>query len=194
MNVLIIPEDFRKDQYVLKPIMEALLDAAGKPRANVRVCMDPLLGGIAQATNWDRIEEIIDRYRGMVHLFILAVDRDGIEARRSVLDGIEQRAAARLQQQRLFAEHAWQEIEVWAIAGHDLPAGWSWSAIRADPHPKERYFEPLAASRGLDKEPGGGRKTLAIEAARNYKRIRERCREDLGVLEMRLRAAFTVAG
>lgn len=190
MNVLIIPEDFRKDQYVLKPIMEALLDAAGKPRANVRVCMDPLLGGIDQATNWDRIEEIIDRYTGMVHLFILAVDRDGVATRRAALDAIEARATAKLRAQRFYAENAWQEIEVWAIAGHDLPAGWSWSAIRADPHPKERYFEPLAASRGLDKEPGGGRKTLAIEAAKNYKRIRERCREDIGALEARLTAGF----
>ena len=35
MNVLIIPEDFRKDQYILKPILEAMLAAVGKPQAKV---------------------------------------------------------------------------------------------------------------------------------------------------------------
>ena len=49
MNVLIIPEDLRNDQYVLKPIISALLQNLGKPRANVQVCRDPLLGGIKQA-------------------------------------------------------------------------------------------------------------------------------------------------
>lgn len=29
MNVLVIPEDFRKDQYVLKPIVAAMLGSIG---------------------------------------------------------------------------------------------------------------------------------------------------------------------
>ena len=37
MNVLIIPEDFRKDQHVLKPILSKMLAAAGKPKANIDV-------------------------------------------------------------------------------------------------------------------------------------------------------------
>lgn len=41
MNVLVIPEDFRKDQYMLKPIIEAMLKAKGK-MVKVRVCQDPL--------------------------------------------------------------------------------------------------------------------------------------------------------
>jgi len=43
MNVLIIPEDFRQDQFVLKPIIKAMLSALGKRRATVKVCRDPLL-------------------------------------------------------------------------------------------------------------------------------------------------------
>ena len=46
MNVLLIPEDFRHDQYILKPIFEALLGDLGRPSARVRVCIDPLLGGV----------------------------------------------------------------------------------------------------------------------------------------------------
>jgi hypothetical protein len=55
MNVLIIPEDFRKDQYVVKPIIQRMFVAVGKPNAKVRVCLDPLMGGVREATRWARI-------------------------------------------------------------------------------------------------------------------------------------------
>lgn len=42
MTVLVVPEDFRKDQFVLKPLLSKLLASLGKPRATVRVCQDPL--------------------------------------------------------------------------------------------------------------------------------------------------------
>jgi hypothetical protein len=92
MNVLVIPEDFRKDQYMLKPIVEAMMKEVGKPKARVRVCQDPLLGGIDQALKWERIEEIINRYKGMVNLFLLCVDRDGKAARKASLNKLEQQA------------------------------------------------------------------------------------------------------
>jgi len=192
MNVLIIPEDFRKDQFMLKPIFEAILREVGKPRANVRVCMDPLLGGIVQALDWERISEIIERYKGMVEVFILAVDRDGIDSRRTTLDNIEEKAAKEFGPALLYSENAWQELEVWAIAGQDLPSDWSWQEIRAEVHPKERYFEPLARLRQVENEPGGGRKTLGIEAAKNYRRVKGRCPEDIGALETRLAEKFNV--
>lgn len=49
MNVLLIPEDFRNDQYILGPLFSGLLALCGKPNANVRVCLDPLLGGVSEA-------------------------------------------------------------------------------------------------------------------------------------------------
>jgi hypothetical protein len=190
MNVLVIPEDFRKDRYILQPLIEAIFQAAGKSRANVRVCKDPLLGGVEQAMNWERISEILDRYKGMVEIFILAVDRDGVESRRMSLDNLEAKAGIELGANRFYLENAWQEIEVWAVAGQDLLPGWSWQDIRGEIHPKERYFEPLARSRRLENEPGGGRKTLGIEAAKNYRRVKSRCPEDIGALESRLAAKF----
>ncbi len=189
MKVLIIPEDFRKDQDVLKPIVEAMLAAVGKPRAIVRVCQDPLLGGIDQAMRWARIEEILDIYKGTFQLFLLIVDRDGNEGRRAGLDKLESRAAAKLAASRVFmAENAWQEVEVWALAGQKLPAGWSWKEIRSELHPKERFFLPFAEMRGLSNEPGQGRKTLARESAANYRRVRTICSEDVASLEVRLAA------
>lgn len=192
MNVLVIPEDFRKDQYILKPIIDALMAAAGDTNTKVRVCQDPLLGGIGEALKWSRIETILNRYRYYVDLFLLCVDRDGEAGRRSRLNDLERQGTALLGTTRaLFAEHAWQEIEVWTLAGHDLLPGWSWSAIRDERDPKERYFDRLARQRNLLNEPGGGRKTLSEEAARRYDRIRQRCPEDIAALEQRIRSWIT---
>ncbi len=194
LNVLVIPEDFRKDQYILFPIIKKMLDGAGKPNANIQVCRDPLLGGIAQALNWERVSEIIEMYR-MVQLFLLVVDRDGDVNRRASLDFIESRAAMILGSDRnLLGEHAWQEIEVWALAAQTLPGGWRWEIVRNEIHPKESYFIPFAESRGLTDEPGEGRKTLGREASQNYSRIRSLCSEDVVRLENRIRDWIQATG
>lgn len=87
----------------------------------------------------------------------------------------------------LLAEHAWQEIEVWVLAGLDLPPAWLWRDIRAERDPKEKYFQPIAEQRGLLAEPGEGRKTLGLEAAQRYgQRLRQKCSEDILSLETRI--------
>ena len=40
-KVLVIPEDFTKDEHVLKPLVEKILADAGRTNAVVRVCRDP---------------------------------------------------------------------------------------------------------------------------------------------------------
>lgn len=77
MNVLVIPEDFRNDQYMLGPLFVGILEHCGKPNANVRVCLDPLLGGVTEAMKAERLDEIVARYDGMVDIYVLCVDRDG---------------------------------------------------------------------------------------------------------------------
>lgn len=187
MNVLVIPEDFRKDQYVLRPIVAAMLDEVGLS-ARIEICQDPLLGGVTEALRWERIRDIIEQYSWKVHLFLLCVDRDGQTGRREALDRIEQNVSRLPGVSRLFlAEHAWQEIEVWVLAGHDLPNDWNWRAIRAEPDAKERYYRPFAQMRGVIEMPAEGRRRLAEEAARRYPRIRQLCSEDVGALEYRIR-------
>src|SRR5581483_2814090 len=101
-----------------------MMEQVGRRTAKVQICTDPLLGGISEALKWDRINEIIEMYP-TVDLFLLCVDRDGMEGRRISLDNIEQLAVQTLRDHRLIlAENAWQEIEVWALAGHKLPRGW----------------------------------------------------------------------
>ena len=186
MNVLVIPEDFRNDQYILKPLFERLFRSIGKPHAHVRICCDPVLGGVGQALKSTRIGEIVDQYKGVTHIFILCVDRDGDEGRRARLDDIE----TEFGNNRAFhAVNAWEEIETWVLAGLELPKEGRWKDVRAEVHVKERYFEPLAEDRGVADGPGGGRKTLGAEAARNIGAIRRKCPEDFDTLAQRLEAA-----
>ena len=185
-NVLVIPEDFRKDQHILKPVVRAILHAAGKTNATLRICQNPLLGGTGQALNQDRILGIVRQYP-MVDLFLLCVDRDGQNARRSRLDSIE-RHVAKHGGKKTLAENAWQEVEVWVLAGmSDLPNEWTWRDIRTEVDLKERFYLPYVRQRGLDGFPDQGRKKLGAEAARNYNRIRSRCPEDVKALEARIR-------
>ncbi len=185
-NVLVIPEDFRKDQHILKPVVQAILHAAGKTNATLRICQNPLLGGTGQALNKDRILGIVRQYP-MVDLFLLCVDRDGQDGRRTRLDSIE-RHVAEHGGKNVLAEHAWQEVEVWVLAGmSDLPNEWTWRDIRNEVDLKQRFYLPYARQRGLDGLPDQGRKELGAEAASKYSRIRSRCSEDIQALEVRIR-------
>ena len=184
MKVLVIPEDFRKDQYILKPIIERLFRSIGKPNVNIQVCKEPLLGGVSEALKSNRIAEIVERYQGMVDVFILCVDRDGKEGRRQRLNQLESEFGT--QQHTFLAENAWEEIETWVLAGVDLPADWNWQTVRAEIHVKETYFEQLVSQRNLSDAPGGGRKPLGEEAAHRIDAIRQKCPEDFDSLARRL--------
>jgi len=190
VTVLVIPEDFRKDQYILKPIFSRLLREVGKPRARIRLCQDPLLGGVGEATKSERIQEIIQRYRAMVRIFVLCIDRDGDPGRRQRLNQLEQECGDDLGDDRVFlAENAGEEIETWVLAGLELPDRWRWADVRAEVQVKEAYFDPLALERVVADRPGGGRKPLAEEAAGRFDAIRQKCREDFDVLVNRVQAA-----
>ena len=54
--------------------------------------------------------------------------------------------------------------------------------------PKERCYLPFAKLKGCMDHPAEGRETPAIEAARNYKRLRRLCPEDIRNLEERIAA------
>ena len=185
MKVLIIPEDFRKDQYLLKPLFERLFRSIGRRRVDVVVCQDPPLRGVREALRSERLADIVERYDGMKDVFILCVDRDGDEGRRQRLNQIE----AEFGYGRVFlAENAWEEIETWALAGLDLPREWRWADVRAEIHVKEHYFDVLAVERGVADGPGGGRKALGEEAASRIRRIRQMCPEDFDDLARRVEA------
>ena len=185
MNILVIPEDFRKDQYILKPLFSRLFKHLGAPNPRVEVCRDPLLGGIGEALKPAQLAVIVNDQRGMTDIFILCVDRDRNTGRRQRLDELEALFGA-----AFFAENAWEEIETWVLAGLDLPGDWRWADVRAAVDVKERYFEPLAARRGLAGTTGGGRQGLGAEASRRIRAIRQKCPEDFDSLARRLETAL----
>ena len=183
MKVLLIPEDFRNDQYILKPIFKRLFSDLGRPTLRVEVCLEPLLGGVQEALKSERLRDVVQQYP-TVNIFILCVDRDGEEGRRQRLNEIEAEFG-----DTFFAENAWEEIETWLLAGLRLPSNWNWKEVRKEVQVKERYFELLVAERGLSDSPGGGRKTLGDEAARRIGEIRRKCPEDFDCIARRLEAA-----
>ena len=187
MNVLIIPEDFRKDQYMLKPIFQRLFEDLGKNRARIVVCNPPLLGGVTEATKSERLSEVVRLYP-MVDIFVLCVDRDGIEGRRTRLDQIEQEFG----EKKIFlAENAWEEIETWVLAGLTLPKEWGWADVRNAISVKELFFEPFAKNAGVADGPGGGRKALGEAASKRIDAIILKCPEDFGSLADRLKSSIS---
>ena len=186
-NVLVIAEDFTKDEFILKPLIERLLAEEGKPHANVQVCRNPNPGGVGTCLDaaW-LLNDVVPLYP-MVQLFLLFVDRDGVAERRTRIDGLERQVAASLGPGvRFLGENAWQEVEVFVLAGHDLPDGWRWQDVRSDPDVKNTYFLRLAKQAGSLHLPHWGRKKLMLQAIRNWQRIKDRCPEDVGRLATRL--------
>jgi hypothetical protein len=186
-KVLVIPEDFTNDEHILKPIVERILADSGR-KAHVEVCKDPNFQGVHAALDINKLRsKIVDRYP-MIDLFILFVDRDGQDGRKVKTDSIEGTLSAELRPKgRTFlAEVAWQEIEVFILAGHNLPTGWRWPEIRADADVKNTFFKRLVALRGTGNQPHEGRKKLMAEAIANWQRIKSRCPEDVGALITRI--------
>ena len=180
LNVLIITEDYRHDQYVLKPIVRSLLSEVGKSNANVKICKDPMIGGVEEALDREMVRDVI-LTNPQVDLYLLVVDRDGDKREKSDrLQAREKEAESLLRDnQVLFGEQAHQEVEVWLLAGQDdLPTDWNWQNVRDEPHPKELYYDPYVEQKGLRNSPGKGRKRLGKVAGANYRtRVRNLCCE-----------------
>lgn len=187
MRAIAIPEGVRHDHLILRPIFRAMFRHLGKDRAKIDI-HSPETRGFDAVRSIDQVQETIAAYPA-ADLFVLCVDRDGEPHRREALDDLERKIAKVLPAPRLFlAEHAWQEVEVWALAGINwrLKPKWTWDSIRGERDSKEVYFEPIARDRGLFESPGQGRKELGEEAARNYPKIRQNC-EEIRNLEERIR-------
>ena len=187
MNIMVIPEDFRKDQYILKPLFTRLFESIGVSSPRVRICQDPLLGGVDEALKSERMAEIVRQHGPMNELLVLCVDRDGRIGRRQRLDQLEAEFGNCVP---FLAENAWEELETWVLAGLNLPGNWRWEDIRAEVHVKEQYFEQLAAQRGVSDLLGGGRKALGEEASRSINAVRQKCPEDFDALARRLESSI----
>ncbi|MGC4123202.1 MAG: hypothetical protein QM765_53285 [Myxococcales bacterium] len=170
MKVLAIPEDQEVDQYIVKPVLEALFDDLGV-KARVSVLPEPRLRGSSQALDPEMIRSIVDD-NPMEDLFVLLVDRD-CNRERNV-----ERALARQAEhsERLITCIAIQEIEVWMLALHTEHLDARWNEIRAHCDPKEAWADPLLAKIGGD-SLGRGRKRAMRSLAGNWRSLKSRCQE-----------------
>jgi hypothetical protein len=89
MKVLIIPEDVRKDQYMLKPIFQAMMKKLGQSNATVEICQNPRFRGVRQVLQWPNIEKVIRQNKWNVDLFIICVDRDNEADRQTILQNLK---------------------------------------------------------------------------------------------------------
>ncbi len=170
MKVLLVPEDQTHDQYILKPVIEALF-ADLEFRARVSVLPDPRLHGDSEALDPEVIRGIV-RDNPMEDLFLLLVDRDCDR------NHAEARAAAIQKEHatKLICCLAIQEIEVWMLALHADSLDAPLSEIRRHCDPKERWAEPLLKYLGTD-GPGAGRKKAMRALQGQWHSLRDRCTE-----------------
>lgn len=177
LRVLVIPEDPTYNGYILKPLLQALLAQAGRPRAIVTVLSNPRLTGFDHAMRAIR-EELPGKYSHYaLWIFVPDADRAGVAA----MSALE--ATMREQGVRLLVSPAEPEVEIYACVAHRTSLGMTWTEARAHPRFKEQVFEPLLARHGDPRRPGGGRDQLIGAALENLQALLQFCPELARLLE-----------
>ena len=170
-KVLVIPEDPTHNGYILKPLVQALVADAGRPRAAVTVLTNPWLGGYDHALRAVK-GELTERY-AFWDLWLFMPDAD--RASPAAMLALEAELAAR--QVRLLCCPAEPEVEIYACAAYrdTLPGGWA--LARKHLRFKEVHFDPLLALHGDARRAGGGRDRMMAEALKNYPLLLQLCPE-----------------
>lgn len=187
MDVLIIPEDPRLDQHILKPVVERIF-ADLKVPANIRVLQDPRMRGVSQALDENVIQPVVDLYP-MVDLFLVIVDRDcDRESNVARARTLESRIP-----DRLIVCLAIEEVETWMLylhrdaLGRELSAGFR--EVRASCDPKDEFAEPLLRKLGWTTTVGKGRKRAMRDLGASWSGLLRVCDE---LSEFRARIAEVV--
>lgn len=182
MKILVIPEDQRLDEHIVKPVIEALVNDIGLS-AQVTVLPEPRLRGASHVFSEKGVDgngppllETILAENPMVDCFILVIDRDCDR------DGHVAKVAAREKRyEKLLGCLAVQELEVWMLALYKdelmkegLVQGWN--EVRDECDPKERWAEPLLERLG-SAGPGGGRKRAMRALSGKLKTLMSLCEE-----------------
>ena len=186
MNVLILPENSDHDPHMLEPLLKALFKQLGKPQANVRICRDPSFKGITTALNRANLDEVFQRYDYLNPIYILVVDRDGVEGRETGVEGFRKSFG----KPSFFATCAIEEMETWLLAGCKLRPQWRWKDVRSEIKISEGFFKSHVLAKGLSQTVGDGRQKLGQEAAANLPAILKKCKE-LKILAAQLKEHFS---
>jgi hypothetical protein len=159
VKVAVVCEDHTNDQYILRPVLEAVLAVLGKPHARVQVVSNPRLNGFDSMLS--HLCAIIQRYEFLADVIVVAFDldgEDGVDGRPHKRARIENALGA-CPSSKVAVVGAVQELEVWALWGARRELGTPWPIVRTEQHPKEVYFDPLIV--GADRlTADGGRDRL----------------------------------
>lgn len=187
-RVALICEDHTLDQYILRPVAEALLREIGKPRAIVRPVTDPRLKGLGDLRK--ELPNLIKRYGPISDLVIVAIDADCEDGQEGRVSRAASFASLLQHAENAVLVVAIQELEVWAMWGARGRLDVPWSTVRAECHPKEVYFERLLTNADA-RQPGRGRTRLIAESlASGWASLATGCPE-LAELAMQVRAALS---
>ncbi len=180
MKVLIIPEDQELDRYIVKPVVEALF-AAIRQTPDVTVLPEPRLRGAGEALDQGTVATIVAE-NPMADLFLLIVDRDCNR------ENHEEKAAQRQAEHpdKLLACLACQEVEVWLLALYKDSVQETFTKVREDCDPKERWADPLLKELGSN-GPGRGRKAAMRALSGKWRSLHDTCPE-LRDLQQRIQA------
>jgi hypothetical protein len=188
VKIAIACENPRYDQYIIRPVLEAVLRFLGKPRARVTVITDPA------ATSYENLLaqacDILKRYAPVADAVIFIADtdcEDGSAGRRNKALRLRNAVAACDDPSKAITLTALQEVEVWALWGVRDGIDASWAAIRAECNPKEVYFEPLLTQDDQQQPDGGRARLMAQSLSSGWTSLRTGCQE-LQELEDGLRA------
>ena len=184
-------EDHTLDQYIGRPVMQALLADLGKPNAIVRPVMNPRIRGIEQLKN--QACEILDSYSPISDFVVFMIDcdgEDGSHGRGDRLATFRNLIANCPKGENALVVVARQELEVWALWGSRSDLGVPWSEVIKERDPKERFFEPLITAAD-QKFPGRGRERLVTLSLRSgWRSLRSGCPE-LAQLQDELQARLS---
>ena len=183
MTVLIVPEDFRKDQFVLKASFREAPCLIGQAARDGESVSGP-------APRWRR--RSVEAGNGLRRsssdtverrdIIVLCIDRDGRAGRRQRLNQLEETFG-----ERFLGAEAWEEIETWVLAG--LTPSWELElGRRASRGGRQRAVlrRTGETARASAARPDGGRSELAEEAASRIDGIRRKCSEDFDALAQRI--------
>ena len=183
-DVLIVPEDFTYNGYILGPLVKRMLSECGRPNAIVIPPKGPQPKGYEHAKDLLRTR-YFDLYRHM-NLLLFLPDADGKD-RDAEFRSLEEEAGR--QGVRLLCCAAKEEVEIWLLAGHRQRLPQPWQTIRSDTSVKENVFQPFLQEYGDPKAPGGGRDVLMGQTLNGYGALLQLCPE-LAELERRIRELF----
>jgi len=156
MKVAVACEDHTLDQYALRPIVQAALAACGRRNAHVHIITDPRIQGYEALRR--HACGILQRYSRIADRVLFVIDGDGDANRAASFWDLL--ATCDSAQQQACVVAAAQEVEVWLLWGQRSALGVPWAEVRTEPHPKERFFEPLLTDNDR-RRPDGGRTRLA---------------------------------